>query len=237
MFTRALIVIHLGHLLIEGTPAWSEGHHATPLAIESLVQSAEAEDVPLSYTATVGSAGFGTVVVPFDADVTGDVEAWVLTSVNGDSRIQGTKVTEVEANKPVLLKNAGTLTLTSKSGTIAYEAAPVNGLLHGAYASGTVDADNYVLQNQSGSVAFYKVESGNEPTVTPFHAYLSAPTTQASIRMLVFNFDETTAIEAVGRMPSVVSRCYDLQGRVIDNRRPGVSIIRMSDGSVKKVMR
>ena len=203
-------------------------------AIESLVNSADAEDVPLSYTATVGSAGFGTVVVPFDADVTGDVEAWELTSVNGDSRIQGTKVTEVKVNKPVLLKNEGTLTLTSKSGTIAYDVAPVNGLLHGIHASGIVAAGNYVLQNQSGSVAFYKVESGSEPTITPFHAYLSTP---ASARMLVFDFGETTTIETVGQMPSAVSQSYDLQGRVTGNRRLGITIIRMSDGSVRKVMR
>lgn len=203
-------------------------------AIESLVQSADAEDVPLSYTATVGSAGFGTVVVPYDAYVTGTVEAWELSSVNSESRIQGTKVMEIKANKPVLLKNEGTLTLISKSGTIAYDAAPVNGLLHGTYASGTVAAGSYVLQNQDDVVAFYLVESNNEPTITPFHAYLTTPNTA---RMLVFDFDDITAIETVGQMPSAVSQRFDLLGRVASNRQSGVTIVRMSDGRVRKVMR
>lgn len=203
-------------------------------AIESLVQSADAEDVPLSYTATVGSARFGTVVVPYDAYVTGTVEAWELSSVNSESRIQGTKVMEIKANKPVLLKNEGTLTLISKSGTIAYDAAPVNGILHGTYASGTVAAGSYVLQNQDDVVAFYLVESNNEPTITPFHAYLTTPNTA---RMLVFDFDDITAIETVGQMPSAVSQRFDLLGRVASNRQSGVTIVRMSDGRVRKVMR
>ena len=162
---------------------------SSTINLSDYMTAASTLDVTYKYTATVGEAGYGTLVVPFDADVTGDVEAWELSSIDG-SRIQGTKVTTIEANKPVLLKNKGTLSLTAKSGTAAYEASPVNGLLHGTYAEGTVSAGNYVLQKQDDNVAFFKVESGGEPTIKPFRAYLTTPGTA---RMLTFSFDDETS--------------------------------------------
>ena len=178
--------------------------------LSSIVSSANASDVALTYTATVTSAGFGTLVVPFDADVEGDVEAWELTSVDGSSRIQGTKVTTIEANKPVLLKNEGTLELTAKSGTASYEASPVNGLLHGSYSQGTAIVGSYVLQKQGENVAFYQVESEHEPTIKPFRAYLQA---SVEARMLMFSFDEATDIHSLqGNNETLNGEYYNLQG-------------------------
>ena len=203
------------------------------VSLSDYMTAAETLDVTYKYTATVGAAGFGTVVVPFEAGVEGDVEAWELTSIDGSNRIQGTKVTTITANKPVLLKNAGTLTLTAKSGTAAYEATPVNGLLHGVYASGTVSAGNYVLQNLSGGVAFYRVESGSEPTIRPFRAYLS---TGGSARMLTFAFDdEQTGIQSTETMKSV-NDVYTADGIRQKTMGRGLNIVRMSDGSIKKVL-
>ena len=200
-------------------------------SLSNVVVSANAADVALTYTATVGEAGYGTLVVPFDADVTGDVEAWELSSVDG-SRIQGTKVTTVEANKPVLLKNKGTLSLTAKSGTAAYEASPVNGLLHGTYAEGTVSAGNYVLQKQDDNVAFFKVESGSEPTIKPFRAYL---TTLGTARMLTFSFDdETSSILGVETQRNI-SEVFSADGMRREALTHGLNIVRMSDGSIRKV--
>jgi len=170
----------------------------------------------VTYSATVTSAGFGTLVVPFDADVSGDVEAWELSGIDGNSRIQGTKITTISANAPVLLKNAGTLNLTAKSGTIAYSSTPTNGLLTGTYTSTTATAGTYVLQNLDSSVAFYKVASGSEPTIKPFRAYLTAP---SPARALTFAFDEATGLEAtnIGKQTMDGSAIYDLQGRRVVN--------------------
>ena len=194
-------------------------------SISSLVASAYEADVPLTYTATVGTAGFGTLVVPFEADVEGDVEAWELTSVNGDERIQGTKITTIEANKPVLLKNSGTLNLTSKSGTVAYEASPVNGLLHGTYTQSTVSAGNYVLQKQGDDVAFFMVESGEEPTINPFRAYLSTSVSSFA-RMLTLSFDDITGLNVVeDKKVNVRGEYFDLMGRRVAQPTNGLYIV------------
>ena len=192
-------------------------------SLSSIVASANASDVTLTYTATVTSAGFGTLVVPFEADVEGDVEAWELTSIDGSSRIQGTKVTTIEANKPVLLKNKGILELTAKSGTAAYSASPSHGLLHGTYTQGTVSAGNYVLQNIDNEVAFYKVDS-DKPTINPFRAYLTAPVTA---RMLTFLFDnETTGVADVrGKMSDGKGEYFNMQGQRVAQPTKGIYII------------
>ncbi|MBR1548257.1 MAG: hypothetical protein IJ637_05980, partial [Prevotella sp.] len=202
--------------------------------IESLVASIAAAGTGLTYTATVGAAGFGTVVVPFEADVTGDVEAWQLTSVDGSDRIQGSQVTTIEANQPVLLKGTGTLTLTAKDGTVAYEAAPVSGLLHGTYTAGSVSAGSYVLQNLDGTgVAFYQVSAGNEPAIKPFRAWLETGT---NAPVLTFWFgNEATGILSAESMKAV-GEVYTANGIKQQALGRGLNIVRMKDGSIRKVV-
>lgn len=190
--------------------------------IESLVTSSAAAGTGLSYIATVTSAGFGTLVIPFEAEVEGNVEAWELTGVDGNDRIKGTKVTTIGANKPVLLKNEGTLMLTAKSGTAAYTASPVNGLLHGTFIQETVSAGNYVLQKQADEVAFFKVEEGSEPAIKPFRAYLSNP---SGARMLSLSFGESTGINSLQVMTNETDGTYyNLQGMQIAQPQKGIYI-------------
>lgn len=175
-----------------------------------------------SYTVTMTAAGFATLVLPFTADLPdGTIEAWELTSVDGSNRIQGTKVTTITANKPVLLKGTGSVTLTGTANT-AYTASPSNGLLHGTYVSGTVEAGNYVLQKLNDVVAFYKVVESDKPTINPFRAYLSAP---ANARMLNFSFgDETTGI-ANTNVNNNENRVFNLQGQRVVQPTKGIYII------------
>ncbi len=187
--------------------------------IESFVNSAAAAGTQLKYTATVGTAARGTLVIPFDADVPGEtVEAYTLESVDGSDHIHGTKVTTIEANKPVLLKNSDTIVLTAKSGTLAYTENPTNGLLHGVYTRTAVPNGSYVLQNQAEyGVAFYLVNTSvATPSVNAFRAYLTAGSNTA--RALTFSFgEETTGINSIdnGQLIMDNGAVYDLQGRKV----------------------
>lgn len=178
------------------------------------IAAAAAVNLPVAYTATVGDAGYGTLVVPFDAAVSGDVEAYDLTSVSG-SVIASEQVTEITANKPVLLKNAGTLTL---NGNIT--AAPddlTNGVLNGVYAQTDAPVGSYVLQNKDSKVGFYQVTDGHQPKVGAFRAYLQ--TGGASAR-LWFEDNETTYISEeliVNSEEFATATVYDLQGRRMAN--------------------
>jgi len=196
--------------------------------IESLVNSAAAAGTQLQYTATVGTAARGTLVIPFNADVPGEtVEAYTLESVDGSDHIHGTKVTTIEANKPVLLKNSGTIVLTAKSGTLEYTVSPTYGLLNGVYERTEVPAGSYVLQNlpAKSGVAFYLVEEGHRPFVNAFRAYLSE---SSSARVLTFSFEEeTTGINSIdnGQLIMDNGAVYDLQGRKVANPSRGLYIV------------
>ena len=197
--------------------------------IESLVNSAAAAGTQLQYTATVGTAARGTLVIPFNADVPGEtVEAYTLESVDGSDHIHGTKVTTIEANKPVLLKNSGTIVLTAKSGTLEYTENPTNGLLHGVYTRTAVPNGSYVLQNQAEyGVAFYLVNTSvATPSVNAFRAYLTDGSNTA--RALTFSFgEETTGINSIdnGQLIMDNGAVYDLQGRKVANPSRGLYIV------------
>ena len=205
--------------------------------LQSVVASADAEDIALKYTATIGEEGFGTLVVPFDAELgESEVEIYQLTDVEGTT-IHAQKLSSMTANQPVLLKNQGTLSLTSKSGSAAYSDAPTSGVLVGVYSSTTAPQGSYVLQKHSGEIAFYQVGSTTQPTVTPFHAYLTAGGNNA--RSLQIQFDDATGIGSVNSEKRTVnsSVLYDLQGRSVSNARRGeLLILRTNDGKVKKVV-
>ena len=194
--------------------------------VESLVNSAALVGTQLQYTANVGSAERGTVVVPFEADVTGTVEAYTLSAVNGEtSKVVGTKVETIAANQPVLLKNQGTLVLTAKEGTLAYSDAPAEGVLRGVYSPTPAPVGSYVLQKQGNEVAFFHVE-GTQPTVGAFRAYLE---TTGNARMLTISFDdELTSIGGATQLKQKAEsskQLFDLQGRRVANPQRGLYIV------------
>ena len=194
--------------------------------VESLVNSAALVGTQLQYTANVGQAERGTVVVPFEADVTGTVEAYTLSTVDGEtSKVVGTKVETIAANQPVLLKNQGTLVLTAKEGTLAYSDAPAEGVLRGVYSPTPAPVGSYVLQKQGNEVAFFHVE-GTQPTVGAFRAYLE---TTGNARMLTISFDdELTSIGGATQLKQKAEsskQLFDLQGRRVANPQRGLYIV------------
>ena len=187
--------------------------------VQSLVESAALLGTQLQYTAVVDNVARGTVVVPFEADVTGDVEVYVLDDVDEvKARVVGTPVETIEANQPVLLKNSGTLVLTAKEGTLEYNSTPEEGLLKGVYETGMAPIGSYVLQKQNDLVAFYKVaDADHQPTIKPFRAYLEAPSTA---RVLSIGFDdEVTGISSLS--PNALESegsYYSLDGRKLTGK-------------------
>ena len=176
-----------------------------------------------AFSKTVSAADYATIVLPFDAELPLGVEAYDIKGNEGDV-LTTSAVPSITANKPVMLKNAGTYEFTATDAAIkAVEGVQTNGLLNGVYA--TTDAPvevSYVLQNKSGDVNFYKAAAGTK--VDAFRAYL---TTSAGAR-LTFDFNsETTDISATlndkGEMRNdrVV---YNLNGQRVEKATKGLYI-------------
>lgn len=169
-----------------------------------------------AYNATVTSAGYGTLCLPFDADVPSGVEAYSITGTNGNS-LEVSQVNEIKANQPVLLKNSGEYLFEAKgtpSSLMTGSESLTSGCLVGTYIKTDVPVNSYVLQNQSEyGVAFYRVGT-EQPKITPFHAYISKQTANANIKALLLpGSDVTGIIENVAE--DVLVDVYRLDGTCV----------------------
>lgn len=177
---------------------------------------------------------YATLIIPFDAAVPSGVTAYSVDAVN-NKEVNLQTVTELKANTPyVLYAESGFTGSLSGIGAAFTETSYTAGLLTGTYAD--IDAPNgsYVLQNQSGNVAFYLVDTESAtPKVKANHAYLTAPATGA--RALYFG-GEATAIGALKALTNGEAEVYNLNGRRQTKLQKGVNIVKTKDGRTQKVM-
>lgn len=225
-----------------------KGEDGTYACANLALESGYSFRTPYSFTVEAASVkktvgpNFGTFVSPFEVDVPDGCKAYNLTGVDENNVVTGEETATVAANKPVLLAGDGECTFEAEDVTV--EAAPaslVNGILNGVYEAGTTAPEgSYVLQTQDDVTAFYKVAEGGKQRVTPFTAYLALPTAAAvNAKSLSVSFDNagTTRVDdAAAEGPATVEAVYDLQGRKLDAPTKGVNLLRLSDGSVKKVI-
>ncbi len=206
--------------------------------------------LPIDWTMT--DAGYGTLILPFDYDLTdGKLTAYstgTVTSDGDDATLSLTEVTgSLTANTPYIIGGtAGTYTFTGTPEE-ATEGL-TSGKLTGTYT--TMDCYDllaaagentvYLLQNQNNVVAFYPVvapdDNGNDnskdATLTPYHCYLTltasdlAATSGTTPAKLSFSFGgEATAIVAVeGAEVDGNGAIYDLSGRKVSKAVKGVYI-------------
>jgi len=160
----------------------------------------------------VTAAEMATYVLPFDVPTLPDgVKAYRLTN-DGSNVIDATEVSELTADKPVLIVAAeGEYEFVSEDGAsddVSGKTDPYqDGALVGTYvgldpvpASSAPDY-NYILQNGAEGVGFYKV-TATDCTLAPYRAYLSCgynameSVTPAPMRIR-FREDTTTGVENV----------------------------------------
>lgn len=167
-----------------------------------------------THTLKVTEAGAATLVLPYETEIPEGVKAYTLTYAS-DNKAVATELTGViPANTPVLVNAAqddytfkATATLTTKA------AKPVSGSLHGVWSEEVVPEGSYVLQNQSGTVAFYHVEAADFK-VKANQAYLYAPEA-AGAKMLNIDFGgEATAINGVeAEASNANTQVYTIDGK------------------------
>ena len=150
-----------------------------------------------THTLKVTEAGAATLVLPYEAEIPENVKAYTLTYTSGDKAVATELTGVIPANTPVLVNAEkddytfkATATLTTKADK------PVSGSLHGVWSEEVVPVGSYVLQYQSGTVAFYRVAAEGFK-VKANQAYLCAPGA-AGAKMLNIDFGgEATAIKGV----------------------------------------
>lgn len=188
---------------------------------------------------SVTEIGFATFVSPYSVAVPDGCEAYKIVSVDDADVLQCEPVEQIIANEPVLLVGEGVHQFAANSVAVSANTGTlVSGLLNGSYEATTASANSYVLQNQSGVTAFYRVAEDGKQQVVPFTAYLTLPAAAgANVRMLSIDLgSDATAIENVPSSAATVVAVYDLSGRSVEGLQRGINLVKMSDGTVKKVV-
>ena len=178
------------------------------------------------FTKTISAAGYGTMVIPFDATLaTGVDAAYNLTGDDG-SKVTSTDASSIAANKPVLVKAAaGNYDFTATSVEIgATVDESTNGKLIGTYGGTTAaaGATNYVLQNGAAGLGFFLV-TGTDATVKPFRAYLN---TGATASKLDLDFGDVTGINETKLVKGAANETFfNLAGQRVAQPAKGLYIV------------
>lgn len=190
-------------------------------------------------------AGYSSLCVPFattvDKFTQGDNDAYVAylsetKEENGSYTLIFTNTKEIEANKPYILyvsqelstpvlinqpvfsESPKTITYGDWSMSGNYE---VNKSMHGLYGV----ANNIDIQR-----------GGANSKLNGLTAYLTGPSNGAKIRIVDSN--GATIVENVKlEDEATVTAIYTINGTKVTSLQPGINILKMSDGSVRKVMR
>ena len=167
-----------------------------------------------THTLSVTDAGAATLVLPYETEIPEGVKAYTLEYASGNKAVAKELTGVIPANTPVLVNAAQrdyTFKATAKLTTKADK--PVSGNLHGVWSEEVVPVGSYVLQNQSGTVAFYRVETADFK-VKANQAYLYAPEA-AGAKMLNIDFGgDATAINGVeAEASNANTQVYTIDGK------------------------
>lgn len=167
-----------------------------------------------THTLSVTDAGAATLVLPYETEIPEGVKAYTLEYASGNKAVATELKGVIPANTPVLVNAAqGDYTFKATAKLTTKADKPVSGSLHGVWSEVVVPVGSYVLQNQSGTVAFYRVDAADFK-VKANQAYLYAPKADGA-KMLNIDFGgEATAINGVeAEASNANTQVYTIDGK------------------------
>lgn len=185
-------------------------------------------------TIDITDAKWATFIAPFDATLPEGVKAYTCDANEGTT-LTLTEATELKANTPYILYSENIVNQSVEGYALANKESYNGGYLTGVYTEAIVEKGNYVLQNQDeNGVAFYLVDSDNFKSGAN-KAYMTIP---ASAGAKSFTLDTTaTALnKLLGNTGAVEVERFNAAGAKVEAPVKGLNIIKMSDGSIVKVI-
>lgn len=185
-------------------------------------------------TIDITDAKWATFIAPFDATLPEGVKAYTCDAKEGTT-LTLTEATELKANTPYILYSENIVNQSVEGYALANKESYNGGYLTGVYTEATVEKGNYVLQNQDeNGVAFYLVDSDKFKSGAN-KAYMTIP---ASAGAKSFTLDTTaTALnKLLGNTGAVEVERFNAAGAKVEAPVKGLNIIKMSDGSIVKVI-
>lgn len=188
-------------------------------------------------------AGFSTLCVPFNTTIeefTGgkDSEAYVayLSEVeenNGSSVLIFTNGSEIEANKPYIIYLSKDLVAPTVTDKPVFSESPKTVTVGKWSMTGnyTVGKSMYNLYGVAKNSDF--MIGGPESTINGLTAYVTGPV-NATVKSRIM-IEEANGISNANAGDGIVTGIYNVSGAPVKSIQRGINIIRMSDGTSRKV--
>lgn len=193
------------------------------------------EVTQVSVEVSVAAGKLATRIFPFTPTLPEGVAAYSCAGNTGTS-LTLVEVAEPAANVPYILYSENGCASTDLTGWgTATTDSYTEDYLTGVYTRTEVPEGSYVLQTQSGTQAFYKVSQAGAYS-SAYRVYVTVPA--AGVKAFSFTLDDMqTAIEAArAEGESTVTLRYNAAGQQMQNAQKGLNIIKMEDGSIRKVL-
>lgn len=176
--------------------------------------TSEGTDIPF----TMSEAGYGTLILPFAAELPEGLKAYKCTALDGTT-VQTEEQTQIVANTPLLI--AGTAGNYTFTGIPSYtENSYTEGLLTGVLTSTSI-TDGYVLQNLESGLGFYQVEPGSSITVPANKCYL---TVSSEVKYFDIDIPLADGIEKINNCETLNGTLYNINGQTVNGSYRGIII-------------
>lgn len=204
----------------------------------------------LYYDATITTADYSTLCLPWNACVPADVTVYYGTAFNES----GDMISLDELNGNVLPKNTGVVLYSDVDEATTFRfwhtlkaaetTQPTNILLGTNTRIEAADRNQssnlyYALSNKSKGVGFYEIDETKGVAIPANRAYLEVSKSAAASNAIILSLDENlaTGIDniATDNAEAGIEAIYNAAGIRTNRLQQGVNIIRMSNGAVKKV--
>lgn len=146
---------------------------------------------------TMTSAGYGTLILPFDCEIPAGLTVFECDGVDDNCKLVLNKVNSFAANTPYILKGSP----ASYHFEGVYKALfdeYATPYMTGVFANKKVPVGAYVLQNQADEgLAFYRVYDGTDLTISPYRCYINClgDDTDRSLRFPDDNYTDAANVE------------------------------------------
>ncbi len=206
--------------------------------VNSHIDFIVAEAQPAEVALTLAATKYGTRILPFKQDITavGGVKFYQVEELETDGEtLNLVQVTTLEANVPyIVFAEATDVDLTLTGFGAATKDTYDNGFITGVFAPTTAEVGDYVLQTQKGEQKFFQVKT-DDITVPAYRAFITG-LKGSTAKSIGFNFDEATGIQALDALNAGTAVIYNASGVRQNSLQRGLNIVKMQDGSVRKVM-
>ncbi len=210
--------------------------------LEAIIAKYETLDVKIS------TAKYATTCLPWNATVPEGVTVYIATKYT-----QGASVSSVHLEKyegAVLPKGVGFVLYSDTPDTYTFTRTadeaenPTLNILSGTYkkmVNSTLDFDNHnymLLGNKQQGVGFYRLDASSY--IPAYRAYIlrdKQAVASGDAELAKFAFDETTGVKQTPTATdATATHFYGVAGEKRSQLERGLNIVRMSDGTVRKVM-